>query len=139
MDRLKDKHTYILERGIVVDELGEIIIPTVVEARGWAGYVCRPCNSNINLTCEFYANMVDTQFAKHSVVMVRRVPVSVEKINEYYDLRIECMETEWPNRYDLGCALRKEGAARWIGCKLQRGDLHLDSAFWNFLFRLQLS
>ena len=115
-----------------MEEFGETIIPIVVEARGWVGYVRQPCNANITLTCEFYANMVDAQFSEHSVVMVRRVPVvvSIEKINDYYNLPpIERMETDWPSKYDLGCALRREGGARWNGRRLLRGDLDLDNAF----------
>ena len=113
-DRLKKKRSFIFERGIALEQLKETPIHVAVEARGWAGYVRRPCNANISLIHKFYANMVDTQFDAYSVVIVRGVPVvvSMAKINEYYDLPpIERLEDAWPNRFDIGCALRRMGAA----------------------------
>ena len=76
--------------------------------------------------------MVDTQFSTHEVVIVKRVPVVItaEKINEYYNLpSMGSTEATWPNKYDIGCELRRVGAAGWNGQRLLRGDLHLDSAF----------
>ena len=40
--RFAQERNFILERGIVVEELGETNVPEVVEARRWARFVRRP-------------------------------------------------------------------------------------------------
>ena len=85
--------------------------------------------------------MVDAQFSAHGVVIVRRVPVVItaELIHEYYGLPpMEDVDDTWPSKYNLGCALRREGAAGWNGQRLLRGDLHLESAFWNLFISASL-
>ena len=129
---MKKTWTYILEKGIAVEELGETPIPATVEARGWAGYVRLPCNANISVVREFYANMLDSQYSSHVVVVVRGVPmvISVETIREYFGLLPhEPVEGGYLGKYELGCALRREGGAGWNGQKLLRRDLHLDTTF----------
>ena len=124
-----------------MEELEETPIPATVAARGWEGYVRRPCNANINIVKEFYANMVDAQFGTHSVVVVRGVPVvlSVEAIRDYYGLQPhEDVQVAFPGKYEIGCALCREGGASWNGQELKRGDLYLDIAFWNLFISASL-
>ena len=65
--------------------------------------------------------------------------LSVEAIRDYYGLPPhEDVQVAYPGKYELGCALRREGGAGWNGQELKRGDLHLDIAFWNLFISASL-
>ena len=139
--RLVIERNFILERGIAMEELGGTNVLEVVETRGWAGYVRRPCNANLSLVKEFYANLEDAQFGTHGVVMVRSVLVIVtaEMINAYYDLPpIEQVINSWPTKSEIGRMIRHDQGVGWNGVKTTRTALTTDCAFWNLFISASL-